>query len=146
LTNSGVGRPLEPTPTALLGYAYGADDLYQLPMFNTMALGTSVAMFALAIAILSAAPESGAAWVLSERDRAANAFTRSLLGFACLVPVAGWGLVTALQTGRLAPAAAMALLVVATVAASRVADPARRPAAHGPWRPSVLNARGCATS
>jgi peptidoglycan/LPS O-acetylase OafA/YrhL len=47
------------TAVALLGYAYGVDDLYALAFYRTMALHTAAGLLVLFLACLVADPEAG---------------------------------------------------------------------------------------
>lgn len=86
--------------TALLGYLYDAADLYQLPMFNTMALNTAIGFFCLAFAAMACFPSSGVAQVLATRVATQRTVSRRLLAFLCVLPLVGWALVRATQSGR----------------------------------------------
>lgn len=108
------GLSLVLSSTALLGYLYGAADLYALPMFNSMALNTASAIAFVAIAELLAEPELGWAGVISSREIGGGP-TRRQLSFVPFPVLFGWLLLRAAQTGRIGISAAMALLVIITV-------------------------------
>ena len=99
---------------ALLGYAYGVRDLYDLSLFRTMALHTALAIFALGVAVLAMNPTMGWAAVVTAPSASGRA-TRRLLAFTLLPPVAAWILIRATDVHRMGPGAAMALVVVITV-------------------------------
>ena len=99
---------------ALLGYAYGVDDLFAVPLFRTVALHTALAIVALAIASLTIRPRTGLAAIVTS-PRAGGALARGLLAFTLLPPFAGWALLRVTDAHRLGPGAAMACLVVLTV-------------------------------
>ena len=100
---------------ALLGYAYGANDLYALRLFHTMGLNTAVAIFALGIGSVLAQAEGGWANAILLHGDAGRATRRQLL-FTLLPPVIGYFLVDSATRGSLRIGAAMALFVVLTVA------------------------------
>ena len=100
---------------ALLGYAYGAADLYALRLFHTMGLNTAVAIFALGIASVLGQADGGWAHAIMLKGDAGRATRRQLL-FTLIPPVVGYFLVDAATRGTLRLGAAMALFVVLTVA------------------------------
>ena len=100
--------------TALLGYLYGVGDLYRFPLFNSMALNTSVALALLGFAVLFAEPELGSAAIIGS-DKAGGAATRRQLSFIILPVVAGSVLLNATKANQVGPGFAMALLVIVTV-------------------------------
>ena len=99
---------------ALLGYAYGVRDLYDMSLFRTMALHTALAIFALSVAVLAMNPTTGWAAVVAAPTPIGLA-TRRLLAFTLLPPIAAWILLRATDAHRMGPGAAMAFLVVITV-------------------------------
>ncbi|WP_158935634.1 ATP-binding protein [Burkholderia sp. S171] len=101
--------------TALLGYAYGVSDLYALFLFNTMAVHTAAALFALGLATVFAQANRGWARTIAS-SRPGGGATRRQLAFTLLPPVAGGLLLESTHVGRLGPGVAMALLVVITIA------------------------------
>ncbi len=101
--------------TALLGYAYGVRDLYALFLFNTMAVHTAAALFALGVATFAAQADRGWARMVAS-SRAGGGATRRQLAFTLLPPVAGGVLLHSTAGGTLGPGVAMALLVVITIA------------------------------
>ncbi len=107
--------------TALLGYAYGirdphgVRDLYALFLFNTMAVHTAAALFALGLATVFAQADHGWARMIAS-SRTGGAATRHQLAFTLLPPVVGGALLEAMHSGRLGTAVAMALLVMITIA------------------------------
>lgn len=100
--------------TALVGYLYDVADLYALPVFNTMALNTAVALASLSLASLLVEPSIGWVSVLGSGDVGGRA-TRRQLSFVVLPVFAGWFLLRAANAGAIGMAAAMALLVVVTI-------------------------------
>ena len=114
----GVSDPIAGAATAisgiaLMGYAYGVEDLYRIPIFNTMAVNTAASLFALALATMAADPASGWARVIAHRPDRGEAYARRLLGFVVLAPVTGEILVKATSHGLIGFGAAMAVLVAA---------------------------------
>lgn len=101
--------------TALLGYAYRVGDLYALFLFDTMAFHTAVALFALGFATLLVQADRGWARMIAS-SRAGGGATRRQLAFTFLPPVAGGVLLHSTFVGKVGPGAAMALLVVITIA------------------------------
>lgn len=101
--------------TALLGYAYRVGDLYALFLFDTMAVHTAAALFALGLATLLKQADRGWARMIAS-SRAGGGATRRQLAFTFLPPVAGGVLVHSAFVGKVGPGAGMALLVVITIA------------------------------
>ncbi|CAN5396607.1 hypothetical protein BH10PSE17_BH10PSE17_10040 [soil metagenome] len=99
---------------ALLGYAYGVQDLYAVRVFNSMALNTSVGLFGLSLASILVQPDRGWAAVIGS-DQPGGSASRRQLAFGVLPPLAGWLLLQATDARQLGPAAAMAFLVILTV-------------------------------
>ena len=99
---------------ALLGYAYGVQDLYAVSVFNTMALHTALAILALSVVSLIEHPEAGWASVIASTEQGGSA-TRRQLAFIVLPPIAGGLLLHATDAHRLGPGAAMAFLVILMV-------------------------------
>jgi signal transduction histidine kinase len=100
---------------ALLGYVYGVRDLYAVPVFRTMALHTALSMFLLALATILVRPQDGLASIIASPGAGGRA-TRRQLAFTLLPPIAGAILLRATDAHRLGPGAAMAFLVVLTIA------------------------------
>ncbi|MCJ2064266.1 ATP-binding protein [Methylobacterium sp. J-088] len=101
---------------ALIGYAYGVQDLYAFSPFNTMAIHTAIALILLAFAALVVRPGRGAAAVIAS-NLAGGGATRRQLAVTLFIPVLGAGLLRATDAQRVGPGMAMALLVSLTVAA-----------------------------
>jgi signal transduction histidine kinase len=99
---------------ALLGYAYGARDLYALSPLNAMALPTAASLFLLAIAGIVARPRHGWASIIASGLNG-GASTRRQLLFTLLPPLLGWMLVEAMVSQNVGATTAMALLVALTV-------------------------------
>jgi signal transduction histidine kinase/CheY-like chemotaxis protein len=100
--------------TALLGYAYGVRDLYALFLFNTMAIHTASALFALGVATLFVQADRGWARMIAS-SRAGGGATRRQLAFTLLPPIAGGLLLESIRDGVLGSGVAMALLVIITI-------------------------------
>jgi signal transduction histidine kinase/CheY-like chemotaxis protein len=101
--------------TALLGYLYGVNDLYALPMFNSMAVNTAATLFLLSLSTLLAEPDVGWASILGSSELGGGAVRRQL-GFVVLPVIGGWLLLVGTSAAHIGPAVAMALLVILTVA------------------------------
>ena len=99
---------------AVLGYAYGARDLYSIPMFQTMSLNTALTLLLTAVATILARQVGGWAEIINSAG-AAGAATRRQLAFLALPPLIGFVLVRITQKGQFGLAAALALLVTITV-------------------------------
>ena len=99
---------------ALLGYAYGVEDLYRLRAYDSMALNTAASLFGLTLVSFFLRPTEGLSAVIMARAAGGGA-TRRQLSFILMLPIVGWLLVRAIDVHRLGPAAAMAVLVVLTV-------------------------------
>jgi PAS domain S-box-containing protein len=97
----GAGTPVRPAAEALalsagatgaiaiLGYAYGVEELYHLPGFTSMALHTAAAFVTLATGILCARPD-GIAGVFASPGGGGR-LARRLLPLALLIPASfGW--------------------------------------------------------
>jgi signal transduction histidine kinase/CheY-like chemotaxis protein len=113
-SNSLSALALITTGIALLGYAYGVDDLYAVYVFRTMALHTAAGLFVLALASLVVWPERGLASVFLSSGVGGSA-TRRQLAFMLVPPTVGFMLLRAIEAHRLGIAAAMAILVVCTI-------------------------------
>jgi signal transduction histidine kinase len=93
---------------SLLGYAYGADLLYQLPGFGSIALHTAFAFVACSAAILCAQPD-GIASVFASPGLGGQIARRFLL-LAVLTPaLLGWFVVLASDAGMLSEPVRIAL-------------------------------------
>ncbi|WP_231478079.1 ATP-binding protein [Sphingomonas sp. UNC305MFCol5.2] len=99
---------------ALLGQAYGAEDIGELRIFRTMAPNTAVSVLALAIAAILSQREGGWVGAIMLEGPAGRTTRRQLL-FGLLPPLVGYCLVEAATSGLLQLGAAMALLVVMTI-------------------------------
>ena len=99
---------------ALLGYAYGVHDLYDVPLFTAMAFHTAAAIFVLALVHLVIRPETGWAAIIASPREGGRA-VRRLLAFTLVPPVAAFILLATTKAHHLGPGAAMAGLVVITV-------------------------------
>ena len=105
------GAALIVSGVAVLGYAYGVSDLYALPIFNTMAVHTAIAIACLSLASLCAKSDEGWASIVASAGLGGGA-TRRQLTILLLPPVAGWGLLRGTLASALGPGVAMALLVI----------------------------------
>ena len=99
---------------AMLGYAYGVEDLYRLLFLETMDLHTAGSLFALSVASLSMRPGRG--WFATVLSRGLGGVaTRRQLAFLAVPPVTGWLLLRVGEAHGVGPAAGMAIQVVVTV-------------------------------
>ncbi|MBW8785176.1 MAG: response regulator [Novosphingobium sp.] len=110
----GAGAALLIAGTAVLGYLYGAGDLYALPIFNSMALHTAIALMLLAWAALTVEPRLGWASMVGSDDIGGGP-TRRQFALMLLPVVAGLVLTRTTPGRHLGPAIAMALLVIVTI-------------------------------
>jgi signal transduction histidine kinase/CheY-like chemotaxis protein len=99
---------------ALLGYAYGARDLYAIPMFQTMSLNTALTLLLTAVSTILARQKGGWAEIINSAGPAGEATRRQLM-FLALPPLVGFLLVRITAQGQFGLAAALALLVTVTV-------------------------------
>lgn len=99
----------------VLGWVYDIDDEYIIPIFDSMALQTAATFLLLAIASVLADPRAGwAATVASLQPGGAT--TRPQLLFSIVPVLTGWALLLAVKAQWISAAAAIALLVMSTVA------------------------------
>ena len=115
LGDAAAGLAVLLSSLALLGYAYGVQDLYALRLFHTMALNTAVTIFALGVASILSHAEGGWAKAITLSGPAGHTTRRQLI-FTLIPPIIGYVLVAAATRGALGLGAAMALFVVLTVA------------------------------
>ncbi len=114
LADWAAGAALVISGIALLGYFYGVEELYKLPMFNNMALNTAFALLLLSVATLLAEPTRGWASVIGSAAPGGGA-TRRQLSFVALPIFAAKLLLLATAALQVGPAVAMALLVTVTI-------------------------------
>ena len=100
---------------ALLGYAYGVGDLYALAPFRTFSIRSALCILGLGVALLLANRHAAFGDLLLASTSIGRA-TRRQLSFLVLPPVAGLVLLRAISAHGLGPNAAMACLVMVTVA------------------------------
>jgi len=113
-TDLGAALALLVAGTVLLGYLYGVENFDAVPIFNTMALPTALALALLAWAALTVEPRIGWASMVGSDDVGGGPIRRHFA--LMLLPVAVGLVLTRIAPARnLGPAVAMALLVVATV-------------------------------
>ena len=115
ISDTAAGIAVLLSSLALLGYAYGATDLYALWLFHTMGVNTAFAIVALGLASVLGQPDGGWAHAIMLQGDAGRATRRQLL-FTLIPPVIGYILVAAATDGTLRLGAAMALFVVLTIA------------------------------
>ena len=99
----------------LVNYAYGAADVDKLLPFRSISVNSGLSLMALALSTILANPETGWARVVASPDISGQV-TRSQILYAFVPTILGFVLVQANQSGAIASHAAMALLVVFTVA------------------------------
>ena len=101
---------------ALMGYAYGVGELYDMRPFDDVALHTAAALFTLALASSLMRTDRGWAAVVAS-GLAGGAATRRQLGVTLVITIVGWLLLRATETRGVGPGMALALLVSLTVGA-----------------------------
>lgn len=111
--DASAGMALLIAGIAILGYLYGVGDLYALPIFNSMALHTAIALSLLALSALTVEPRLGWARVIGSDD-VGGAPTRRQLAFVLVPVLVGWLLTRGLDLRTFGPGIAMALLVIVT--------------------------------
>lgn len=97
----------------LLGYVYGVRDLYTVPIFSLMAFHTALALLCLSVSIMLHQVEKGWFRIITLNNRAGST-TRRQLALTAVLPIIGWLLLWAVNSGAVSPSAALTL-VVATV-------------------------------
>ncbi len=101
---------------ALIGYAYGVNELYGLARYTGIALHTAIALATLSLGILAAREHVGVMAFMSAATPA-GAVVRRLLVWVVAIPILfGWIRVLALQRGYFDTAVGTAVLVVSLVA------------------------------
>ena len=101
---------------ALVGYAYGVPELYELPQYSGIALHTAIALAVLCLGILAARENAGVMAVVSAPTPAGAVVRRLLLWVLALPIILGWIRVMALQRSYFDTAFGTAVLVVSLVA------------------------------
>ena len=105
------GAALVATGAALLGYAYGANDIQAISMFRDIAFPSAAALFALSLAWFLVEPTDGWTAVIVS-SKLGGSETRRQLAFLVVPVVAGYGLAQSMHAGLLEPGAAMTFMVV----------------------------------
>ncbi len=101
---------------ALIGYAYGVDELYGLPQYTGIALHTAIGLAVLSLGILAVREKEGVMALVSAATPA-GAVVRRLLVWVLVIPVLlGWVRVMALQRSYFDTAVGTAVLVVSLIA------------------------------
>jgi PAS domain S-box-containing protein len=99
----------------LVGHSYGTSAFYRVGPYNSMAIHTAIAFFALGCGILAARPERGLVSLLT-RSTSGSLLARRLLPAALLIPlVVGWFRVKGEQAGYFEMPLGAALLVTSLV-------------------------------
>ncbi len=101
---------------ALVGYAYGVPEFYELPQYSGIALHTAIALAVLCLGILAARENAGVMAVVSAPTPAGAVVRRLLLWVLALPIILGWIRVMALQRSYFDTAFGTAVLVVSLVA------------------------------
>jgi PAS domain S-box-containing protein len=101
---------------ALVGYAYGVDELYGLPQYTGIALHTAVGLAILSLGILTIREKEGFMALVSAATPAGAVVRRLLIWVLALPVLLGWIRVMALQRSYFDTAAGTAVLVVSLVA------------------------------
>jgi signal transduction histidine kinase/CheY-like chemotaxis protein len=103
------------TALALLGYAYGVEDLYAVAFYRTMALHTAIGLFAMFLACLVAVPEAGWAGIVASAWPSGLA-TRRQLVLATLLPfMIGFVVLHGVRAGQIGLGLGVAIVVAATM-------------------------------
>ncbi len=97
----------------LLGYVYGVRDLYTVPIFSLMAFHTALALLCLSVSIMLHQVDKGWFRIITLSNRAGST-TRRQLALTAVLPIIGWLLLWAVNSGAVSASAALTL-VVATV-------------------------------
>ena len=114
-TDALAGSSLLVSGLALVGYIYGVRDLYSIPLFESMALHTATAIFGLSLGRILSQPGAGWGDVIRSKDGIGRATRRQLL-FTMVPVVVGWLLLQAVYYSQMGIAAAIAVLIVFTIA------------------------------
>ena len=99
---------------AVMGYAYGVKELYDLLPFHTMSMWSALGLFTLSAGFLLSNQENGVSALLLDRS-VTGGTTRRQLSFLLLLPFAAYALLRLTAVDHLGAGAAMALLVVLTI-------------------------------
>ena len=98
---------------ALLGYAYSTLDLYNIPVFRTMALRSAMTIFLLSMASIVLRAENGLFAVMVSRNEAGITTRRQLL-FTIAGPLIGWLVLQYYRDLHLGVGASLAIFVTIT--------------------------------
>jgi signal transduction histidine kinase/ActR/RegA family two-component response regulator len=101
---------------SVIGYAFGADPLYAIPRFTTIALQTSTMLLALGVALVASIPESAPMRLLTGDSAAGVLVRRALPGVVLLPPLIGWLRVKGQEMGLFDTSFGTALLVFTLIA------------------------------
>ncbi|HEX6095225.1 MAG TPA: ATP-binding protein [Thermoanaerobaculia bacterium] len=96
---------------SVIGYAFGADPLYAIPRFTTIALQTATMLLALGVALVASIPESTPMRLLTGDSAAGVLVRRALPGVVLLPLLIGWLRVRGQEMGLFDTAFGTALLV-----------------------------------
>ncbi len=115
LSDLAAGAAVLIVGTAVLGYLYGIDDLYSVPIFDTMASYTVIGLLLLGFATMLVEPALGWSSVLMS-SYFGGGVTRRQLGLWLLPAVIGWFLREGTMSHQLGTGAALTPLVIFTIA------------------------------
>ncbi len=102
------------TSTALVGYLYGVESLYNVSSFSSIAIHTALSFVLLALGILCARPQQGIMEIVSAKNIGGE-ILRRLVPIALLIPVAlGWLRLWGQQAGLYETAFGVALMAIST--------------------------------
>jgi PAS domain S-box-containing protein len=101
---------------ALIGYAYGVDELYGLPRYTGIALHTALGLAILSLGILTVREKEGFMALVSAATPAGAVVRRLLVWVVALPVLLGWVRVMALQRSYFDTAVGTAVLVVSLIA------------------------------
>jgi signal transduction histidine kinase len=99
----------------LLGYLYGATDLYQIRNLVAIALPSAVACCVLALSTLAARPDRGLAGLVASGG-AGGTMVRRVMPALLILPIIGWLRLVGQQQGLYRTEAGLALMVTSTAA------------------------------
>lgn len=96
----------------LAGYAYGADALYRIGAYFSMALNTAIAFFLLALGVLAARPQRGVVAVAASGTAGGLVLRRQLPLVGLVLLALGWVCLAGGRAGHYDAAFGLALMVV----------------------------------
>jgi len=101
---------------SLVGYWYGADQLFDVPRLTGIALQTSTILVAIAIGLVTSIPESGVTEILSRPDAGGTVARGLLLPIIALPLILGWIRLMAQRAGLFDTAFGTSAMVLIAIA------------------------------